>query len=208
MADQAAPPAGTGEPQGQPGNELHEQFISNAPEHLREYARELAPIWDQSVQRKFQESADYRKQWEPYEQLGINDIEPDELGELLAFREIVQDEDSFRQWYQDIGQLIGAEEVDDDDEDSDVPPEMRQFMNEFHQWREEQAAREEQQAQMQAFQETAMEVRQQLDEIKSKNPNLTEEDEEFICTLALKYDGEDAIQKGFADFQKLMSKAE
>jgi hypothetical protein len=46
--------------------------------------------------------------WEPYEQLGVNEIEPSELQELLRFREIIQDEDQFREWYNNVGELLGA----------------------------------------------------------------------------------------------------
>lgn len=210
-SDQAAPPSGTGEPQGQGGgNELHEQFISSAPEHLRDAARELVPLWDKGVQERFTESANYKKQWEPYESLGLNDIEPNEIKELLDFREIVQDEEKFRQWYEDIGNLMGVDSDDDDDDDEDaaIPKEMQQFMREFQQFRQEQTQREQEREQQEAFQQTAQQVRQQLDEIKRNNPDVDEKVEETICTLALKYDGEDAIKKGFADYQALMSDAE
>jgi hypothetical protein len=43
-----------------------------------------------NVTRKFQEAAEYRKQWEPFEELGITRIDPEEMAELLAFRELAR----------------------------------------------------------------------------------------------------------------------
>jgi DNA repair ATPase RecN len=198
---------GTGEAQGQG---LHEQFVSNAPEHLRDAARELVPHWDQYVQRQFTDNADYRKQWEPFEQLGINQLDPGELQELLEFRDIVSDEDKFREWHRDVGELLGGDEngAGEDEFDDPALSQMKQQMDQMQQFMQQMAQDREMQQQQQAFQQTAMQVRQELDGLKKDNPDLTEEDEDYICTLALKYDSEDAIKRGFQDFQKLMGRAE
>jgi len=217
MAEQGAPAGnaeGTQPTNGSQGsNPLHEQFVSNAPEHLRDAARELVPHWDQYVQRQFTDHADYRKGWEPYEQLGINEVDPSDLQELLDFRNIVQDEDAFRQWHQDIGELMGVNSQSPDeqfggDEVDPVVQQMQQQMTQMQQMLGQMMQTEESRQQQQQLQQTAMEVRQELDDLKSKNPNLTDEDEDYICTLALKYDSSDAIQRGFQDFQKLMGRAE
>lgn len=209
-SEQGAPAdPGTANGNGQ-GNGLHEQFVSSAPEHLRDAARELVPTWDQYVQRQFTDHADYRKNWEPYEQLGINEIEPEELQELLDFRNIVQDENRFRQWHQEIGDLLNPDGIDaNDDEFAD--PQVQQLQQQLQQMQgmmEQLVQDRESQQQQQVLQETAMQVRQELDALKKDNPDLTAEDEDYICTLALRYDSSDAIQRGFQDFQKLMGRAE
>lgn len=215
MAEQAAPaanaPEGTGAGNnGSQGNGLHESFISSAPEHLQDAARQLVPYWDPYVQRQFTDHANYRKGWEPYEQLGINDVDPQELQELLDFREILQDEDQFRQWYDSIGELLGdpEQQVQETAEEYGLPPELMQTMQQMQSELAEMRQQREQEQQMQALNQTAAEVRQELDALKKDNPNLTEEDEEYICTLALKYNTPDALQRGFQDYQKLMGRAE
>lgn len=211
MADQApAAGADTGTAENGQGNGLHEQFVSSAPEHLRDAARELVPHWDQYVQRQFTDAADYRKGWEPYEQLGINELEPQELQELLEFRDVLSNEDSFRQWYNDIGDILSeGQEQDPDDEYADPQIKaLQQQVQEMSQVLQGFTQQQQLQQQQQEFQQTAMQVRQELDELKKNNPNLSEEDEDYICTLALKYDSSDAIQRGFQDFQKLMGRAE
>src|SRR4051794_32708583 len=125
--------AGTGTENGSQGNGLHESFISSAPEHLRDAARELVPYWDPYVQRQFTDHANFRKSWEPYEQLGVNELDPGELEELLNFREIIQDEDQFRDWYNNVGELLGANQEDgdvgDESGDYDIPPELVQAIS-------------------------------------------------------------------------------
>lgn len=215
MSEQGTP-AGSAEgtqPDSSQGSGLHEQFVSSAPEHLRDAARELVPSWDQYVQRQFTDNADYRKQWEPYEQLGINQIDPGDLEELLEFQNILGDEDNFRQWYQDMGELLGVNGDNGNDPDADeyTDPELAEVkgqLGQIMQYLQQQEEQQQQQQQQQAFQETAMQVRQELDGLKKDNPNLTEEDEDYICTLALRYDSDDAIQRGYQDFQKLMGRAE
>lgn len=213
MSDQGnAGDVGGTQPNGSQGSGLHEQFVSSAPAHLQDAARELVPHWDQYVQRQFTDAADYRKGWEPYEQLGINELDPQELQELLEFRDIVQDEDKFAEWYQNVGELMNPDGVEgDSEEDEYTDPAVRQMqqqLSQMQQFMQQMAQDREQQQQQQVFQETAMQVRQELDDLKQNNPNLTEEDEDYICTLALKYDTSDAIQRGFQDFQKLMGRAE
>jgi hypothetical protein len=190
---------------GGQGNGLHESFISSAPEHLRDAARELVPFWDPYVQRQFTDNANYRKQWQPYEELGINELDPQDLQELLEFRNIVQDEDAFRQWHEEVGNLLGDPEESEQQDGSELPPELQKFMQDYY------ADKEQQQAQ-QAFTESAAQVRQELNALKplaeQAGLEMTEEVEDDICTLALKYDTPDAIQKGFADYQRLVGKGE
>jgi hypothetical protein len=220
MADQGASVgnAGTGtgpeNGNGSQGNGLHESFISSAPEHLRDAARELVPYWDPYVQRQFTDHANYRKNWEPYEQLGVNELDPGELEELLNFREIIQDEDQFREWYDNVGQLLGANQDDgdvgDNTGDYDIPPELMQAISSMQQQLNELSQERQMQAEQQALNQTAAEVRQELDQLKAQNSNLewNEELEDTVCTLALKYDTPDALQRGFQDYQKLVGKAE
>lgn len=216
-SDQGAPAgadAGTGTENGSQGNGLHESFISSAPEHLRDAARELVPYWDPYVQRQFTDHANYRKNWEPYEQLGVNDLDPGELEDLLNFREIIQDEDQFREWYNNVGELLGETQGDETDigeeNDYDLPPELLQAIGQMQQQLNDLSQERQMQAEQQALHQTAAEVRQELDQLKAQNSNLewNEELEDTVCTLALKYDSPDALQRGFQDYQKLVGKAE
>src|SRR3954465_2872880 len=96
----AQPDAAGGEGQGQGASTdnlgLHPD-LSNVPEGIRSQVEALLKEYDGNVTWKFQEAAEYTKQCEPYQNLGINELEPDELSDLMAFREIASDPDSFRE---------------------------------------------------------------------------------------------------------------
>jgi hypothetical protein len=60
-----------------------------------------------NVTKKFQEGAEYRKGWEPYEALGIQDMDPAALQQLLDFAQITTDPDQFSQWWKAVGDHMG-----------------------------------------------------------------------------------------------------
>lgn len=188
--------------------DLHEHLLSTVPEGLRDSVQPLLAEWDKGVQKKFTEAAEYRKQWEPYEELGINQLPPEDLSELLAFRELAQDPEAFRQWYDQIGEVLneGQEESAelDDEGEPEGNPEFEAMRAEF----EELKAWRDQQEQDRVVNQMAEKIRSDLDEIRAEHPNVPEEHEEAICALALQFDGEDAVRKGFEVYQQLMSSAE
>lgn len=204
---EGAAPAGQGAETG--GSDLTSHLLSSVSPAFRPDAERLLGEWNKSAQQKFQEAAEYRKQWEPYEALNLPQIPQEELTELLQFREIAQDPQRFAEWHRQIGDLLAEGEepegepgVETDPEASNnLPPEVQQKLQQFEEWMQHQEAER-------AVQETASRIRGQLDGIRKENPDLTDEDEEMICTLALKYEDQDAVQKGFADFQKFASRFE
>lgn len=138
MSDQAAPitdvqpgaqEGGIG--QGDEPSGLYAEALSTVPEHLRQHVEPHFKKWDSQVQKKMTEAAEFRKQWEPYQELGLNDLDPQELQELLQFREIASNEDQFKEWYQAVGQELGLtpqeqEDLFDDLEDQGMSPDKIQ----------------------------------------------------------------------------------
>src|SRR4051812_42386476 len=126
MSDAGAAPAAGAQPgaegadgQGQAGapdnpNGLYPD-LSGVPESVRAQVESLLKEYDGNVTRKFQEAAEYRKQWEPYGELGITDVDPTELSDLMAFREIASDPEAFKEWHQAIGEQLGLAPAMDDD---------------------------------------------------------------------------------------------
>jgi hypothetical protein len=201
--------------QGGGGNELHEQFISSVPENLREYAQQLVPHWDKHVQGKFTEHANYRKQWEPYEELGLTQHQPEALQQALALQAAFNDQEQLPELYSQLGAyleqngLMGQNEQPNDfggayDTNDPLVQTVTQMQQQMQQVSQFMQSFQEQQAQAQA----AQFVNSQLEQIKQANPGLTDADTDAICTFALRYDGQDAVQRGFADYQALMSRAE
>lgn len=191
------------QPEGQGGGGLYDQVLSTVPENVRETVEPILKQWDQQVNPKLQEAAEYRKQWEPYETLNLNNVPVEELQELLAFREIAQNPDQFRDWYQQIGKqfdLLGEQEAVAEADDPKLSALEAQFQ-ELAQWKQEQEMER-------AVQEAERFVQSEIESIRKEHKQLTDDDEKLICQLALAYDGQDAIKQGFKDFQALLSRAE
>lgn len=196
-------------------NPLHEDFINSAPEELRDAAAELAPVWDTYVQSKFQEAADYRKQWEPYKEVPLDQVGPEGVQDYIALQEIWNDPQQRYAWlsqqeatlrnehpefYDDEGNLIEPQGYNND-------PVLLQRL--------EALEGRFQSVDQQEAQKAAVEfVNGQLNEIKQDYPSLTPEDEDAICALANKYvkPGEappdDFIKQGFKDFQQIVGRTE
>jgi hypothetical protein len=87
--------------------------LSAVPEELRGYASEIAKQIQGNVTRRFQEHADFRRTWEPFSQIeGLTDVPADELQELLAFRNLVNDPGQFDNWFVQVGQALLEQEPD------------------------------------------------------------------------------------------------
>jgi hypothetical protein len=73
--------------------------LSSVPEELRGYVENVAKQIQGNVTRSFQDHADFRKTWEPFSQVdGLTEVPPEELTELVQFREIASDPAKFDDW--------------------------------------------------------------------------------------------------------------
>jgi len=211
-ASESAQPA---ESQGA-DNDFYSSILSDIPEEHRPYVETAVKQFDANVTRKFQDAAEYRKTWEPYEQLGVNDVEPEQMEQLMAFAEIASDPDTFRQWWEAVGDEygftdelydeLGGDEEGDEDEDILEQPAMTQALEEILDQRlapllEKERERDEQQR----VDEASRLVDQQIAKLKEEHGDF---DEQMIYKLALAYDGDDAITQAFNDYKDLVSNTE
>lgn len=188
--------------------------LSSVPDEQRPHIEPILQDVQRNVNSKFEQAADYRKQWEPYEELGVNNIDPALMEELVAIAQIAEDEDQLREWWSSLGNERGwYEESDDEDldfEDEDISAEeLQAFQEVIEKAIESKTAplfeKEREREQQQLLAEADQAISTQLDELKEK---YGEFDEQAVCKLALAYDGDDAISKGFEDYQNLIKNAE
>lgn len=185
--------------------------LNSAPEELRPYLQSELKKIEGGITKRFQEASEFRSRMEPLSGLaeieGIADVPTEELQELLEFRSLVQDPEQFEDWWSSVGEEMGFFQGDDapddaDDGGSDEPPEWAQTLMErldnLEGTTREQTAAQREQAAMEKINSdlTALGL----------DPNGEEAD--AVCQLAMAYDDEDAIQKAFADYQKLTGKAQ
>lgn len=187
--------------------------LESAPEELRPYLQSELKKIEGGITKKFQEASEYRKQMEPFAALseveGLTDIPAEDLSELVAFRQLIQDPEQFESWWSAVGEEMGfLNDGDGDDSESvdgaggDEPPAWAQELMQ----RLDSLEGTTQQSEMQQREAAAL---QHIDsELKSLAQKHGEFDEDAVCQLAMAYDDEDAIQKGFADYQRLTGKAQ
>lgn len=200
-------------------NPLHEDFINSAPEELREAAAELAPVWDTYVQGKFTEAADFRKQFEPYKDLPLDQLTPEDVQDYLTFKEIQADPDRLKAWHEQWDAQIRAEHpelfADDGTYYGETDPQLQAELRQTQQQLQEVLSWRQEQEQQRSADAAASYVNEQINTIKQDWPDLSDDDVDSICVLSSKYipqDGtqppDDFIQQGFKDFQRIVGQTE
>jgi len=175
--------------------------LNAAPAELRPYLEAELKKYEGNITRKFQEAADYRKQWEPYETAGVNQVAPEELAELLQLREVFSDEDAFKEWWQSVGSELGYEGQPDPGAEDPFVADPDAGPN-----TEEIEAQVQQQSDQQRVAEAQTQIDQQLAQLKAEHGEFNED---AVCQLALAYDGApDSITNAYADYQRLVGQAE
>lgn len=188
---------------------------SVAPE-IREALEPHLKAIEGNVTKRFQDAAEYRKGWAPYEELGIRDIQPDELGQLLEFAKLANNPQQFDEWLKAAATERGILQQETDDleleEIEDLSPEKiqsliaEQVAERVNPIQEKLQAQEQERLEQQASQE----ISSKLEEIRNENPNLPEGAEDVIVRLAYSYADEegDPITKGFDEYKSLIGQGE
>lgn len=223
-APAAGADAGAGEGEGQGGG-LGLYDLTTVPEHLRPVVEPLLKKVEGNVTQRFQEHADFRKQWEPFQEVeGLTELQPDALKELVEFhRDVLSNADAFKDWWTQLGTEAGwmpdASAGDDgqgDEFGDEVPPAVSQLQEaveslsaqvqslvDGHQ-QTEQTQRTEA-----AKQAINTELEQLAGEELGEGQKFDDETRDAILTFALRYPQDaDAIKKGYADLQKLSGKSQ
>lgn len=189
---------------------------SVAPE-MRDALEPHLKAIEANATKKFQEAAEYRKGWAPYEELGVKDVPPETLQGLLGFLQVANDPQQFAEWWKAAGEeqgLFEQPETDDlelDDVDELSTDQIQEMISkavaENINPLQERLQAQEQERQQQAANE---EITQQLEKIRADNPDLPEGAEDAIVRLAYSYADEDAnpIEKGFEDYRSLIGVGE
>lgn len=213
MADDVQSPAGD---QGAEATDSGLYDLDSVAPEIREHLEPHLKAIEANATKKFQEAAEYRKGWAPYEELGIKDVPPETLQQLLQFAEMANDEDQFNGWLSTVATergLIPAETPDDLElGEEDLSQENVQSLiaekvaEAIGPIQEHFQAQEKERLEAQANQE----ISQQLEQIRKDNPDLPEQAEDLIVRLAYSYadDSEDPITKGFEDYKALIGQGE
>lgn len=205
MTDDAQPAEGQG---GEGGDDsgLYSEYLQAVPEDQRSLVEPALKGFAQNANKKFQEHADYRKQWEPFEGLGVNKMDPEYLGELMQFAEThLSSEEALQAFIAEQAQQLGlgAEEYDETDQEDDP---VQAELEELRQWRSQVEEREQTREQAQREQQANGFIDSELERLKTEVgelPNEKASDWVFSRAAALADDPEtqgQAIETAYREY--------
>jgi hypothetical protein len=211
------------QPQEGQGGHPWDQYLESIPEDAREAASEAFRQMDANATRKFQEAAEYRKAWEPFETLGVKDRDPEVVGWALELADAaINNPQSFAEWYGRYAQEHGLQAANEavqqaEQEVGYIDPAVQQLvertiqqalnpiasqLSDVVEWRDTRTAEERKAEEMRN-------IRSQLDALKEKHPD--EYDEDLIEMFIPRHMGDDpknAVQKAFDDVIAVRAKAQ
>lgn len=201
--------------------------LSSTPEELRPWAEDLVAQVSKNANQKFMEHAEYRKGWAPYEELGIRDMDPAELQELIDFRtNVLGDPETLQQWlgavaaetgftpeltqeqWIEIGDQQGFFDPEDGGENpAGQQPDQQSLMDTITSVLEQRLAPLENFLAEQQTEQTVGQIRQQLEQqLDSLEEEHGEYDRDAVVRLAHAFDAEgseDPIADAFQEYQRL-----
>lgn len=186
--------------------------LSSVPDEQREFIEPILKEVQANTNKKIEQ---VNSQWKPYQELGVNEIDPGLMEELVSIAQIANDDEQLQQWWNNLGQQRGWANQEDDIEDDDIEDDevtaedLEQFQQAIADAIDQRTAplfeREAQREQEQLVADADKTIGKQLSDLKEQYGDFNEK---AVCKLALGYDGEDAIQKGFEEYKNLIQSAE
>lgn len=164
-----------------------------------EAVRAAARDMEAKISRSSREASDFRKQWEPYGDLGLHEYEPDALQEALLLDQLFREPESvidrvdveaFRPMLEKVAQALGITteqaqaQIENANDSSDLDPRVAKAI-EFVEKQEQAQAEAEREAQLrEAVEKADAEFQEALDAIVGEDDDLfglevTEGDQKF-----------------------------
>jgi predicted enzyme related to lactoylglutathione lyase len=211
MSDDAQPGEGQ-------GAAPYQQYLDQIPEEFREQVEPAFKQWDASVTQRFQEASEFRKQWEPFEQIGLHNRDPQAVQWGLSVYDNLNNPQAIKAWYEEYAQANGLADPTPQEpqqqfgEDLYVDPvaqqtqqalsQIQEQMSQLNQWRQQQ----EEQSRLAQAQQL---IDQQVAAIEAEHPG--EFDRERVAPFIDKYintDPQNAVSRGFSDYQAMIAWAQ
>jgi len=227
FTDPTADPVQPDPGQGEPGTSdaPYAEYLNRIPEDARGQVEPIFKEWDANTTRRFQEHSEYRKTWEPYEQAGVQQHNPESVQWALQFLQAAEtNPQAIQQWFDAYAQERGltpaqaAEQVAQDpgtfgdpygDQSQQLSELLKQQLSPLQQQLEQMTQWREQQETAVREQEAQRFIHGQMDELRSKHPSeFTKEAEGYVEAFLSKYiesDPRNAVPRAWADYQTLVN---
>lgn len=232
MSDQAAaaspaPAAGDGgeSPQEQASGGNPFAGVLEAVPHGREAVEAALKDVEGKITQRFEAAADFRKQWEPYAAIdGLQDVSPEQMPGVMALHqlfqdpskaaEIVSDPEAFGAVWEALGESLG---YFDEEQPGAGAPEAQTTADEPPEWAQglldrldQIEARDQERTESETATQAEARVNAEMQALVDEH-TLDDAAKTAVLKLAHGYavaGHEDAIAKGFADFQEIRAASE
>jgi hypothetical protein len=217
MPDDVQPTPGQGGDGGTPT--AVESYLQSVPEDAREHVAPYLKEAEKHVNSRLQEAAEFKRTWEPYQNVeSLSQYPPEQLAELLAWHQQVSaSPDAYQEWLAEQAKQAGltpAEQnaVIEAEQDGELTHEEIEKL--IQQQTEERVAplqeRLEQWETERVIDTEAATIRSELDRIQTENKiKLTPDQEAVIIDLGIPYeDDEKWVQAGFDRFKEITTEGQ
>jgi hypothetical protein len=198
--------------------------IDKVPAEYRQHIDPILKEVEKNANSRIGELSEKTKAWEPYEQLGVNQIEPEVMEGMLGLLELMSnaedDPSGFQEWWKAVGDQYGfagegegegeGDEFLEEAEENGLSAEdiaevvKEQVQGLINPFLEEQQSQKQEQLLQQADQT----IDEQISALKKEHGDFDEKVEAAICKFALAHEGPDAIEKGFEDYKNVVEEAQ
>lgn len=216
-----------GQGDGGTSDSPYAEYLDRIPEQFRDDVEPVFKDWDANVTKKFQAASEFRQQWEPLKETGINQLPAEDVSWLVQFRQALDNPEIMQQWWEGYARENGltvaeaqAEAATTDDEFGFQDPQqqfeklLEERLGPVSQRLEQFSSMFEQQNQQQREQEASHYIDGQVTALEKQHNDGNRFDEatrELLNTLAGKYiesDPMNAIPRGWQDYQNLINDVE
>lgn len=222
-----AEPVQPEEGQGEPGqaDAPYAEYLNRLPEEVRGDVEPIFREWDSNVTKRFQEHSEQAKAWQPYEQLGVNQLSPEDVQEALQFRQAVYENpqgiwDWAQQYAQQHGltqqqaaelaqQQGGLDEFGLQDPNQQFEQLLSQRLSPFEQQLEQLTSVLTDQQQQAAQQQAQQFIEGQLAELeKTHGEEFSREAVELFVPNFIESDPQHAVPRAFEAYQQMRNQIE
>lgn len=215
----ATQPEGQG---GEPGGAPFQEYLDRIPEEHRALVEPVFREWDGNVTKRFQEHAQQLSQWEPYEQIGLTQYEPDTIARLVAFAEEISTPEAYLAWLQEQAKAAGLLQAEPavapaaGELDPSIVGAVEQLLSPLQQaveglvgWQQQQQEWQQQQELSSYQQEAQAEYAAAYAELQEQHGEIPAEAlERFADRYVGTCDPREVVQKAFADYQAFVAQVE
>jgi hypothetical protein len=161
--------------------------LSSVPSEYRAEVERIAKDIDRNAQAKFREAADYRKQWQPFEELGLTDQNPDDIRQMIELSRLLGDESTAQDAVLALAKHVGLE-VDGLDEEPEAAPDPNaELRAQIEALQAAESTRQQEAAQQQELER----LQDEWDGIVQEHGPFTDEQQQAIVELASRFESEE-----------------